>query len=156
MTLLFGDDSRRSAAAVDAELAMRMPLGAVSPLWAMYAATAGAGVAFWWMTRWMRPVNLEALMGGLTAALPASQRLSEDEIPQPPIGGEAGPLQEAALVVAAASEPLEALAEAVAEVFSPEPPPEIEVAPALREDAAPAPAKPSSSKPRPSSAPRKI
>lgn len=152
MTLLFGDDSKKSAAVVDTELAMRMPLGAISPLWAMYAATAGAGVAFWWMTQWMRPVNLEALMG-VTAVLPSSQLLSEEEIPIEPIGGEAGPLQGAALAIAAASEPLEALAEAVAEVFSPEAPPSIEIAPPVIESDAPPKATP---KPKAPSSPRKI
>ena len=36
------------------------PLGAISPLWLAFGAAASAGVAYWWMTRWMRPVNLEA------------------------------------------------------------------------------------------------
>ena len=35
-------------------------MGAASPLWGYFAATAASGVAFWWMTRWTRPVNLEA------------------------------------------------------------------------------------------------
>ena len=42
---------------------LKTPLGAVSPLWAAYMGAAGAGVAFWWMTRWMQPANLEALFG---------------------------------------------------------------------------------------------
>jgi len=42
------------------EKAMRAPIGAASPLWWAFAATATAGVAYWWMTRWTRPVNLEA------------------------------------------------------------------------------------------------
>src|SRR3954462_15368566 len=36
-------------------------VGAASPLWAYFGAAAAGGVAFWWMTRWARPVNLEAL-----------------------------------------------------------------------------------------------
>ncbi|HEY2706545.1 MAG TPA: helix-hairpin-helix domain-containing protein [Caulobacteraceae bacterium] len=47
------------------ELAWRMPMGAVSPLWAVFGAAAGAGVAFWWMTRWTRAVNVEALAGAI-------------------------------------------------------------------------------------------
>ena len=43
-----------------AEKALRLPLGMVSPLWAVYAAAAGAGVAYWWMTGWTRAVNVEA------------------------------------------------------------------------------------------------
>ena len=46
-----------------AERAWRLPLGAVSPLWAAFGAVAGAGVAYWWMTRWTQAVNVEALNG---------------------------------------------------------------------------------------------
>jgi predicted flap endonuclease-1-like 5' DNA nuclease len=40
--------------------AISFPVGAASPLWFAFGAAASAGVAFWWMTRWMRPANLEA------------------------------------------------------------------------------------------------
>lgn len=36
-------------------------MGAASPLWSYYGAAAASGVAYWWMTRWMQPMNLEAL-----------------------------------------------------------------------------------------------
>lgn len=42
----------------------QLMLGAVSPLWAYFGAAAAGGVAYWWMTRWTRPVNAEALFGG--------------------------------------------------------------------------------------------
>jgi len=45
------------------EQALRWPIGAVSPLWAVFGAAATAGVAWWWMTRWTRAVNVEALAG---------------------------------------------------------------------------------------------
>lgn len=54
----------------DAEKALRAPIGAASPLWWAFAATAGAGVAYWWMTRWARPINLEA--GGGAAPQPVT------------------------------------------------------------------------------------
>jgi predicted flap endonuclease-1-like 5' DNA nuclease len=44
----------------DYERAMRGPIGAVSPLWWAFAGAATAGVAYWWLTRWARPVNIEA------------------------------------------------------------------------------------------------
>jgi predicted flap endonuclease-1-like 5' DNA nuclease len=50
-----------AAAGERAERAFRMPLGVVSPLWAMFGAAAGVGVAYWWMTSWTRAVNFEAL-----------------------------------------------------------------------------------------------
>ncbi len=37
-------------------------VGATSPLWPYFGAIAAGGVAYWWMTRWTRPVNLEAMM----------------------------------------------------------------------------------------------
>ncbi|HEX7761304.1 MAG TPA: hypothetical protein VF459_17485 [Caulobacteraceae bacterium] len=41
--------------------ALSFPVGAASPLWFAFGAAASAGVAWWWATRWARPVNLEAL-----------------------------------------------------------------------------------------------
>ena len=43
------------------ENALRAPIGAVSPLWWAFAGAATAGVAYWWMTRWARPINVEAV-----------------------------------------------------------------------------------------------
>ncbi len=48
------------AATDRAERALRWPVGMVSPLWAIYGAAAGAGIAYWWMTHWTRAVNVEA------------------------------------------------------------------------------------------------
>ncbi|CAN5343006.1 hypothetical protein BH11PSE2_BH11PSE2_13260 [soil metagenome] len=39
---------------------MQTPIGAASPLWWAFAGVAGAGVAYWWMTRWAKPFNFEA------------------------------------------------------------------------------------------------
>ena len=50
-----------AAAGERAELALRVPLGVASPLWAMFGAAAGVGIAYWWMTGWTRAVNIEAL-----------------------------------------------------------------------------------------------
>ena len=44
----------------DMEKAIRAPIGAASPLWWAFAGVAGVGVAYWWMTRWTRPFNVEA------------------------------------------------------------------------------------------------
>jgi predicted flap endonuclease-1-like 5' DNA nuclease len=56
----------------DVEKALRAPIGAVSPLWWAFAATAGAGVAYWWMTRWARPINLEAGFGAAPVIAPVA------------------------------------------------------------------------------------
>jgi predicted flap endonuclease-1-like 5' DNA nuclease len=53
------------------EHALRLPMGVTSPLWAVFGAAAGVGVAYWWMTSWTRLVNVEAL-AGLTAKTPVA------------------------------------------------------------------------------------
>ena len=45
------------------EHVFRLPMGVTSPLWAVFGAAAGVGVAYWWMTSWTRLVNVEALAG---------------------------------------------------------------------------------------------
>lgn len=49
--------------AQDAEKALRLPLGAASPLWFAFAGAAAMGAAYWWSTRWLKPVNVEAMVG---------------------------------------------------------------------------------------------
>ncbi len=61
-----------------AERALRWPVGAVSPLWAVFGAAASAGVAWWWMTRWTRAVNVEALAGFVTAQATDSVEAAAD------------------------------------------------------------------------------
>jgi hypothetical protein len=45
------------------EAMMRIPLGAASPLWLLFAGAAMSGAAWWWMSQWTRPANLEAMFG---------------------------------------------------------------------------------------------
>ena len=61
--MAFSQDFSSVAAGERAQRAWRLPVGAVSPLWAVFGAAAGAGVAYWWMTHWTRAVNFEALAG---------------------------------------------------------------------------------------------
>lgn len=87
----------KSNESVTPAAALHVPIGAASPLWFMFAGAASAGVAYWWMTRWMRPVNLEALM-----ALP---------------NADAHPLEEAAILMEAFVEPVLEAAEVVEPVL---------------------------------------
>src|SRR5579871_3956668 len=48
------------------ERAWRLPLGAVSPLWAMFGVAATSGVAYWWLSQWRRTVNVEAMAGAFS------------------------------------------------------------------------------------------
>lgn len=54
----------------DSNRAISLSLGMASPLWLAFAGAAVAGSAFWWMSRWTRPDNLEALFE-LPATRPA-------------------------------------------------------------------------------------
>lgn len=53
----------------DANKAVSLSLGLASPLWFAFAGAAVAGSAFWWMSRWTRPDNLEAMLELPTPAL---------------------------------------------------------------------------------------
>lgn len=53
----------------DASKAVSLSLGMASPLWFAFAGAAVAGSAFWWMSRWTRPENLEALLAAPVLSL---------------------------------------------------------------------------------------
>ncbi|HKP78886.1 MAG TPA: hypothetical protein VJU34_07145 [Phenylobacterium sp.] len=84
-------------------------VGAASPLWSYFAAATAGGVAYWWMTQWARPVNLEALLGAAKVppspfaaiaapAIETAETASEaveavvEDLPPLPVGGEAAPV----------------------------------------------------------------
>lgn len=56
-------ENELSAISKDPQALVRLPIGAASPLWGLFAGAAVSGAAWWWMTRWARPANLEALFG---------------------------------------------------------------------------------------------
>ncbi|MET0272544.1 MAG: hypothetical protein ABW360_06100 [Phenylobacterium sp.] len=97
-------------------------VGVASPLWGLFAGAAASGIAFWWMTRWTRPQNLEAMFGAMTAkteALVAPVTEAIEALPELPVGGESAPIsplvEAAAEVEAVVSKPVETVVEAVAE-----------------------------------------
>ena len=111
--------------AVEAERAFRLPMGAVSPLWAMFGAAAGVGVAYWWMTSWTRAVNIEALAGA--APQPPAASESAEIVAEPVTEATAEVSEDAARATAAAfEEAVDAVGEvaaAVAQAPAVEPPP---------------------------------
>lgn len=81
----------------DSNKAISLSLGMASPLWLAFAGAAMAGSAFWWMSRWTRPDNLEAML-----ELPATPPVA---VPVPDVVVEAvEPVAEAAVVAATAVE----------------------------------------------------
>lgn len=88
-------------------LSPQLFVGAASPLWGYFGAAAMGGVAYWWMTRWTQPANLEALFGMKTApaleaviaplveAVEAVAETISDALPEMPVGGESAPISPA-------------------------------------------------------------
>jgi len=74
-------ENELSAISKDPQALIRAPIGAMSPLWGLFAGAAVSGAAWWWMTRWARPANLEALFGaaeaGSAEAVAKTQALAE-------------------------------------------------------------------------------
>jgi hypothetical protein len=86
---------------------MRVPVGFASPLWGLFAGAAVTGAAWWWMTRWTRPQNLEAMLGAAAKTETALEAKAEA------LAAPAADVAEAAFEAAQTS--VEAAPEAVAE-----------------------------------------
>ena len=98
-----------------AETALRVPVGVASPLWVMFGAAASVGVAYWWMTRWTRAVNVEAL----AALAPIATLEPPSAVVAAPIEVIAGPAPVEAVVEATAvAEPADAAATEIAEAVA--------------------------------------
>lgn len=123
MVELSGKSNEGAPALANFQTALRVPMGAVSPLWFIYAGAASAGVAYWWMARWSKPQNLEALFSakpGADVVIEAAERVVEV----------IEAVEEAAAEAIAQISEIDAEADTVAleaAIFSP-PPPELEAA----------------------------
>ena len=105
--LQFAPSNKGFGFSLDSEKALRAPIGAASPLWLAFAGAASAGVALWWMSRWMRPGGLEGFLFNGKAAGPAAAAV----LPAPE------PVVEAVAEVAAAAPAMvETVVEAPVEV----------------------------------------
>src|SRR3990167_9970994 len=62
---------------VDTEKMMRLPVGAISPLWFMFAGAATVGAAYFWSRAFFKPTNLEALIALPEATLEAAEPVAE-------------------------------------------------------------------------------
>jgi hypothetical protein len=124
-------------------------MSAMSPLWAYYSAVAMGGVAFWYATRWTRPVNLEAVFAGATPLTPAEVQPSVEVI-EAVADVAADPLD-----VAQLPEPeLPPVAAETVDEILPEPEPEPEPQPVLQAAAEPVAETVAELAPAPESVPR--
>ena len=67
----------------DAEKALRLPIGAASPLWMMIGTAAMMGAVAFWSTRWMRPAMPVLEMPRLKAPpeMTAAEPLAIEAVP---------------------------------------------------------------------------
>jgi hypothetical protein len=107
----------------------------------MYAGAATAGVAYWWMARWTRPTNLEAVMAAEDVVVVEAAALMEGPV-EPEI-------DTGALEAEAAAEPdAPVLSEASAPVESPELVEVLAPEPVVaQQEVPPAPRKPATARP---------
>lgn len=106
---------------VDTEKMMRLPVGAISPLWLMFAGAATVGAAWYWSRTLFKPTNLEALTALPEAALEAVAPVAEAAVETLEAAAEAAAeVVEAELETVAdlADTVVEAAPEPVAEVFA--------------------------------------
>jgi hypothetical protein len=88
------------------EALLRVPVGLASPLWGLFAGVAMSGAAWWWMTRWARPENLEAMFGA-AAKFEAAVEPKVVELTAPAVeAAEAAPEEVTEAFVEAAQEPV--------------------------------------------------
>jgi predicted flap endonuclease-1-like 5' DNA nuclease len=121
------------------EKALRGPLGAMSPLWAVFGAAATLGVAYWMATQWTRAVNIEGLVAAVSPKAKSPPKLTLVEptpAPEPAAEVVPPPVVLVAEALEAAAAPVAEVVEAVVEA----PAPTIETAPV--EEPPPPPATP--------------
>jgi predicted flap endonuclease-1-like 5' DNA nuclease len=115
----------------DANKAVSLSLGLASPLWFAFAGAAVAGSAFWWMSRWTRPDNLEAMLELPTPAPQPAAVVETAAVAAQPVAQIAAKAAETAVDIAAAE--TAALVEGLTEVD-----PVVEAKPVVEAGTAPA------------------
>ena len=98
----------------DTEKMLSLPMGAISPLWLMFAGAATVGAAYFWSRTFFKPTNLEALFETSDAVTEATVEVAETVIET--IEAEAElTLDVAEATVATVAEAIDALVDAAPE-----------------------------------------
>lgn len=88
-----------TTSATDYSQSLNLPVGAFSPLWLAFAGAAATGAAFFWMSRWMQPVNLEAQLKATAPVAPPPEAESVAETVLEPLEAAAALYEPAAEIV---------------------------------------------------------
>jgi len=105
----------------DTEKMLTLPMGAISPLWLMFAGAATVGAAYFWSRTFFKPTNLEALTALPEAAVEAATEVVETVVATAEVAAETvvDVMEAEAEAVAAAVDTLvEAAPEPFAEVLA--------------------------------------
>ena len=124
----------------DTEKMLSLPMGAISPLWLMFAGAATVGAAYFWSRTFFKPTNLEALFKAPDAVTEVTVEVVEVVAETAEVQAEAV-VETAEVVVETLAETVDTVVEAAPEVAAtPEVAaeavvePVVEVAPALPDD----------------------
>ncbi len=119
---------------------LAVPIGLASPLWGLFAGAAATGAAWWWMTRWARPANLEAMFADpetVDAVVEATPELIADAIEvsfEPAVEAIVAAAPEPVLEAVTLTEPVAVLQAATPETIEA---PAVEAAPKMRKPTSP-------------------
>src|SRR4051794_1810383 len=91
-------------AAAQTEQAFSLPVGMASPLWLAYGGVTAGALTWWWMSQWMKPMNLEAMswpkMPDLARLMDLPTEAAVEEVAPAPVLAAIEPMIEATEVVA--------------------------------------------------------
>jgi len=73
----------------DTEKMLTLPMGAISPLWLMFAGAATVGAAYFWSRTFFKPTNLEALTALPEVAVEAATEVVETVVETIEVAAEA-------------------------------------------------------------------
>ena len=102
----------------DTEKMLTLPVGAISPLWLMFAGAATVGAAYFWSRTFFKPTNLEALTALSEAAVEVATEAAETVVETVEVAAEAVVEAEVEAVADTVDSLIDAAPEPVVEVMA--------------------------------------